>query len=476
MTTRFIKKKIYHAVVWICVISSFLALDDSAVAQRVYEYPLFQERGDSVFLHFEDTLHISARGDFHYLYRWDVDGRKTGEESDFNLFFTGQRKTRVTGQRFSTAHLWPGSYYYDMEQIHGANVLVDAIDTIYLESFSKYESDSTAVWIWVVEEDTLAQSGPRIKLTVRNEWLGKIIGIFCFFRQENGEPKSNYLNVSFIGETGKEMSIINGEGGQSNEMNMFHLGIDRIYAHSDDTIFLDAALDPGKYPDDSGFRLNACSWFSVTCDVGELDKDALSQLVFFRGTRYREHIRVRREISCDTLPEPLQQSKDLYIYWDIAPDAEIETDSVWVFFPQYPYANLGETVNICLEYGDSLPDRQDTLQVFNLAPDNRELAYVVYAWSNGLEDVSGKDSIVGTDSVFYYTFGMMDSVNTWFYTGRLIARVAADSLWQDTCQCYVACENCYSYDTVLIILRLNPYDGGETCFFLTIPCCVPIGN
>ena len=350
-----------------------------------------------------------------------------------------------------------------MEQLHGSYVLADAIDTVYLEAFSKYEFDSTAVWIWVVEGDTLAEFGPRIKLTVKSEWLGKIIDIFCFFRQENGELKNN-LRVSFIGETGKERRMIDGEGGQSYEMNMFHLEIDRIYAHSDDTIFLDAALDSDKYPDDSGFRLNECSWFSVTCDVEELDLDSLSQRIFFRGTRYREHISARREVSCDTLPEPLRQSKDLYIYWDIDPDAEIETDSVWVFFPQYPYANLGETVNICLNYGDSLPERQDTLQVFNLAPDNRELAYVVYAWSNGLEDVSGKDSIVGTDSVFYYTFGMMDSVNPWLYTGCLMVRVAADSLWQDTCQCYVACENCYSYDTVWIMLRLNPYDRERNLF------------
>lgn len=160
-------------------------------------------------------------------------------------------------------------------------------------------------------------------------------------------------------------------------------------------------------------------------------------------------------------PEPLRQTKNLYIYWDIDPDADMETDSVWIFFPQYPYANLGGTVDICLDYGDSLPALQDTLQVFNLAPDNRELAYVVYAWFNGLKDASGKDSIVGMDSVFYYTFGMMDSVSPWLYTGSLMTRVTADSLWQDTCQCYVACENCYSYDTVRITLRLNPYDNGE---------------
>lgn len=88
-------KKIVSLVVWIWGISSFV-LYSSAVAQRVYEYPFFQGRGDSVFLHFEDTLRVSAEGDFHYLYRWDVDGEKTGEESDFNIFFTGRRKTRVT--------------------------------------------------------------------------------------------------------------------------------------------------------------------------------------------------------------------------------------------------------------------------------------------------------------------------------------------------------------------------------------------
>lgn len=466
MIAKSTKKKIFPLFVWILGISSFGILYSPSVAQRVYEYPLFQGGKDSVFLHFEDTLHVSAEGSFHYLYRWNVDGEKTGEESDFNIFFTGQRKTRVTGQRFSTARPWPGEYYYNMDQLRGANLISEAIDTVYLEWFSEYESDSAAVWLWVVEEDTLAESGARIKLTAKNEWLGRNIRVFCFFRQGNGESRNISTNVRFQGETGMAMRIIDGEGGHSYRMNMFHLGVDRIYAHSDDTVFLDAALDSLLYSEDSGFRLNEYSWFSLTCDVGELDRDSLAQLVFFRGTRYREHISAQREISCDTQPEPVRQSKDLYIYWDIDPDAEIETDSVWLFFPRYPYANLGGTVNICLDYGDSLPALQDALHVFNLAPDNRELVYVVYAWFNGLKDASGQDSIVGMDSVFYYTFGMMDSVSPWLYTGSLMTRVTADSLWQDTCQCYVACENCYSYDTVRITLRLNPYDNGERNLFL----------
>ncbi len=449
--------------IWIWGIFAFLYTP--SVAQRVYEHPLFQGLGDSVLLRFEDTLHVSAEGDFHYLYRWMVDGQKKGEESDFNVFFTGQRKTMLRGQRFSTALPWPESQYGNMEQLRGYIWFCDAIDTVYLEYCSDYEFDSTAAWLWVVEEDTLAESGSRIKLTAHREWLGKIIGVYCCLRQGNGEIRESYTRVAFKGETGMADRIIDGEGGQRYRMNMFHLDIDRIYAHRDDTVYLDAALDSESYPEDSNFRMNTYSWFSVTCDIGELEEDSLFQVVFFRGTRYREHIRARREVTCDTLPEPLWQSKELYIYWDIDPDAGMETDSVWIFFPQYPYSNLGGAVDICLDYGESLPARQDTLKVFNLAPYNQELEYVVYAWFNGLKDVSGEDSIVSTDSIFYYTFGMMDSVSPWLYTGILATRVAVDSLWQDTCQCYVACENCYSYDTVRITLRLNPY-GGESNLFL----------
>lgn len=101
-----------------------------------------------------------------------------------------------------------------MEQLRGSTLFSDAIDTVYLEYFPEYESDSAAVWLWVVEGDTLAESGARIKLTARNEWLGTAIRVFCLFRQGNGESGNSSINVRFQGETGMAMRIIDGDGGQ----------------------------------------------------------------------------------------------------------------------------------------------------------------------------------------------------------------------------------------------------------------------
>ncbi|MBD5397667.1 hypothetical protein HDR62_06035, partial [bacterium] len=147
-----------------------------------------------------------------------------------------------------------------------------------------------------------------------------------------------------------------------------------------------------------------------------------------------------------------------FIYFGIKPNAQIETDSVWVFFPQYPYSNLGGRVDVCLPPDAPLPSAEDTVQVFNLGPWNRELEYVEYAWFDGTKDILGGDSIVGTDSAFAYLFGRMDSVSPELYAGRVVTRVASDSLWQDTCGCYVPCTDaaCSGYDTVRIFLHLLP--------------------
>ena len=147
-----------------------------------------------------------------------------------------------------------------------------------------------------------------------------------------------------------------------------------------------------------------------------------------------------------------------YHYFGIKPNAEIETDSVWVFFPQYPYSNLGGRVDVCLPPGAPLPSAEDTVYTFNLGPWNRELEYVESAWFDGTKTASGGDSVVGTDSVFYYTFGKMDSVAPDLYVGQVVTRVASDSLWQDSCGCFVPCTDaaCSGYDTVRIFLHLLP--------------------
>ncbi|MDE5609298.1 MAG: hypothetical protein K2I66_02805, partial [Bacteroidales bacterium] len=120
--------------------------------------------------------------------------------------------------------------------------------------------------------------------------------------------------------------------------------------------------------------------------------------------------------------------------------------------------DLGGRVDVCLPPGAPLPSAEDTVYMFNLGPWNRELEYVEYAWYDGTKDAMGVDSIVGTDSAFAYLFGRMDSVAPDLYTGTLVTRVSADSLWQDSCGCYVPCTDvaCSGYDTVQIFLHLLP--------------------
>ncbi|MDE5609411.1 MAG: hypothetical protein K2I66_03380, partial [Bacteroidales bacterium] len=228
-------------------------------------------------------------------------------------------------------------------------------------------------------------------------------------------------------------------------MYIFNQNFDRIYAHPNDTLYLDATWTP----DDTGVSIRIVYWYSPQ----KLnDSVSLSQIVFFQGTRNRDYLAAIRILHLE--PWVIQE-RHFFIHWGYP---EIETDSVWVFFPQYPYSNLGGRVDICLPPDAPLPSAEDTVQVFNLGPWNRELEYVEYAWYDGTKGASGGDSVVGTDSVFYYTFGKMDSVASDLYAGRVITRVAADSLWQDTCQCYVPCTDaaCSGYDTVRIYLHLLP--------------------
>ena len=153
---------------------------------------------------------------------------------------------------------------------------------------------------------------------------------------------------------------------------------------------------------------------------------------------FRRHVRNDAQCANATIGGHIDSTDNYtthYLYFGIKPNAQIETDSVWVFFPYYPYSNLGDRVDICLPPGAPLPSAEDTVHLFNLGPWNREIEYVEYAWFDGTKDISGADSVVGTDSAFAYTFGKMDSVSPEIYTGKLVTRGAADSLWQDTCQC-----------------------------------------
>ena len=334
------------------------------------------------------------------------------------------------------------------------------MDTVYLKAFSEYESDSTATWIWSVERDSKQNDtlfGSRIKVTYDKNTFYNECTVTCTLQTETEKKYAPLGTIDFLspGIYGKEdMRLIDSGRGCAYTMDMFSIDASRIYAHTDDTLFLyGRSTDPVWDNADISWKYREESHYSP------------SLLVSFDGTHYRDYIECARYI-------PNNQGGlsgtivHRFVYWGIKPNAEIESDSVWVFFPQYPYSNLGGRVDLCLPPDAPLPAAEDTMQVFNLGPWNRELDYVEYAWLDGTKDASGRDSIVGTDSVFAYLFGRMDSVSPELYAGMLITRVAADSLWQDSCGCFVSCTDdaCHRYDTVRIYLHLLP--PGDQNYFL----------
>lgn len=166
---------------------------------------LFNAHADTVWVGFDEVLPLSAMGDsnFHYLYRWFSKGKKIGEENILNYSFTGERKAKVIGQRFSTALPWPGEEYLDMEYFKDTpSRTYDNIDTIYLKAFSEYESDSTAKWIWTVRDNHDREDilfGPRIKIVYSRKpgLYGDSYTVKCTLLTETEEKHSPEGEVSF---------------------------------------------------------------------------------------------------------------------------------------------------------------------------------------------------------------------------------------------------------------------------------------
>lgn len=137
-----------------------------------------------------------------------------------------------------------------------------------------------------------------------------------------------------------------------------------------------------------------------------------------------------------------------------------ETDSVLVIFPKYAYSSLHGDTALCLDYSDTLPRKQDTLLTYNLGPYNRSL-YTSYLWKDG------HGEILGEDSVLHYTFAELDSVDANFYEGLLAVRVSLDSVpAQGHPDSLLACDTCFSYDTIRIRLVRNLYPSFDTNLFL----------
>ena len=204
---------------------------------------IFKAKADTIWLKFDEDLPLAATGDktFHYLYRWFSNGKKIGEENVLNYSFTGERKAKVTGQRFSTALPWPGEEYLDMEYFKGGRTLeCDYMDTVYLKAFSEYESDSTATWIWSVERDSKKNDtlfGSRIKVTYDKNTFYNECTVTCTLQTETEKKYAPLGTIDFLspGIYGKEdMRLIDSGRGCAYTMDMFSIDASRIYAHTDD--------------------------------------------------------------------------------------------------------------------------------------------------------------------------------------------------------------------------------------------------
>ncbi|MDE5762488.1 MAG: gliding motility-associated C-terminal domain-containing protein, partial [Bacteroidales bacterium] len=417
------------------------------------------------------------REDWHYIYRWN-----TGERTDaIQVKFEGKRKVLYTGQRFSAIH-WPGEHDTLLCNVgdHTLNGFLYRADpkddTIILRAPDVEGATVRYEWFNNLELERVLPDTEQYAVVYREMWklLGWEYGSGVFTCRitvvtDEGEPTVLYssLIVVFPDEIGGFVQTP--QGRQVHDYNIWSMPEwTQIYARLGDTLHFFSELNPDLYPDHAELTdLEFCvyKWvifpYRSSDGSAELNTDSTMNM-YFKDSLYRNAIALQHIYydSTDGSLSLIGESPyvEHIVYWGIKPNAQIETDSVWVFFPQYPYSNLGGRVDVCLPPGAPLPSAEDTVYTFNLGPWNRELEYVEYAWFDGTKDVAGKDSIVGTDSVFAYLFGKMDSISPDLYAGRVVTRVASDSLWQDTCQCYVSCTDaaCSGYDTVRIFLHLLP--------------------
>ena len=444
-------------VLWVGIVfCGIVQSQETSFKDTIY---LFNTNSDVIRLEFEDALRLSSlydsadKEDWHYIYRWN-----TGERSDnISVKFNGKRKVLYIAQRLSAIH-WPGEYDTVGLEV-GSSFYEDCYryisdpddDTVILRAPNMEGTSIKYAWSNAdyFNEDRLLPDTEQYAVIYRDMWQhldwSQSINFFCRGTAVSDEGVATVLQSFLILDFGKNTNggfVQTPTGLRRHDYNIWSMPQrTQIYARLRDTLHFFSEFSTDLYPE--------CIWkFSPDRWAHELHDSAIN--IYFS---YSTH---RITVHCLNVSE--NKRTDHYVYWGIKPNAEIETDSVWVFFPQYPYSNLGGRVDLCLPPDAPLPSPQDTMHIFNLGPWNRELDYVEYAWLDGTKDAMGRDSIVGTDSAFAYLFGRMDSLSPELYAGMLVTRVAADSLWQDSCGCFVPCTDdaCHRYDTVRIYLHRFP--------------------
>ena len=437
---------------------------------------ILQVHIDTLRLGFEDVLQLSVqydsvdKDDWRYLYRWN-----TGERTDaVRVKFEGKRKLLYIGQRFSAIH-WPEEYdtfFAAKEHIWYAtdpeeDTCVVCVPTLDAGTYVWHTHARTNGKLHVLGREQCIYVYPAIRAEFLRGFDRRPVEIDLYCSPKvvsEGEGLTDpSLHLDFDTVSGIKQRM---QGAvQRHDLNVWDMprGM-QVYARLGDTLHFFSRLNPALYPEHEDQEFVNAIWFVYPDNIhfNYIEDSAVDicfkDSIFLRKVRYG----IRADMNTGELPK----ASYLYVYFGIKPNAKIETDSVWVFFPQYPYSNLGGRMDVCLSHDAPLPSADDTVHTFNLGPWNRELEYVEYAWFDGTKDILGADSVMGRDSVFHYTFGKMDSVAPDLYAGRVVTHVAADSLWQDSCGCFVPCmeEACSGYDTVKIYLHRLPLR--ERNFFL----------
>ncbi|MDE6695206.1 MAG: hypothetical protein K2J57_05185, partial [Bacteroidales bacterium] len=307
---------------------------------------LFNAHADTIRLGFEDTLHIAATDSdaFRYAYRWNINGQDASEDNALDLFldasgenalvffqepsgenaldfsFSGQRKNKITGSRIVPSGHSYHFYITDTDIVFGKHryYLQEATDTVYLEAFSDYANDPDASWLWIVNGDTLPVTGPQVRLTATKEaWLHDRIRVDCYFQIGNEEDALHtFAYIDWEYSTGRFIYLPENKDGHFYHLYVFNQDFDRIYAHPNDTLCLEAWMPDEFYSNTSFTR--PTKWNSFTLTREELkDTSSPSQIVFFRGIRDRDYLEVsKRKLG-------LGEGRRFFIHWG---NAEIETD------------------------------------------------------------------------------------------------------------------------------------------------------
>ncbi|MBD5397352.1 hypothetical protein HDR62_04365, partial [bacterium] len=321
----------------------------------------FTPQADTVRLRFDDVLRLSVlydsadKDDWHYIYRWN-----TGKRTDaVQVKFEGKRKVLYIGQRLSAIH-WPEEYdtffaakkniWYVTEP--GEDTCIVCAPTIDAGTYVWHEHKWYGGKLEVLGKKQCIYAYPALSY-VKNR--PTVYALYCSpnamlpMETLQDDPRV-FLYFDMIRGKKKMQGTA-----QRHDLNIWDMPRGtQIYARLRDTLHFFFESNPALYPEQEGHEILESSWVLYPGPYKRVQDSSIDiyfkDSIFLRKVEsYVSHIGAS---SIDTYH---------YLYFGIKPNAQIETDSVWVFFPQYPYSNLGGVVDICWPPDAPLPSADDTV-------------------------------------------------------------------------------------------------------------------